>query len=66
MVKLVLADISQITFLETALILADIDYETTIYKGEYGIKPPYLLVYGTPLDEDRAIEWIKEHSNNEQ
>jgi hypothetical protein len=65
MIKLVLADIGQITFLETVLMSADIDYETAIYKGEYGIQPPYLLVYGTPLDEVRAIEWIKEHSNNE-
>lgn len=66
MIKLVVADTEQITFLETVLMSADIDYETAIFKGEYGIRPPYLLVYGTPLDEVRAIEWIKEHSNNEQ
>ncbi len=64
MIKLVVADTSQITLLESALMLADIEYETTISKGEYGIEPPYLLVYGTPLDEGRAIKWIKEHSDN--
>ena len=65
MVKLVVADTSQITLLEAALMLAEIEYETMVCNGEYGIKPPYLLVYGTPLDEVRAIDWIKEHSNNE-
>ena len=66
MVELVVNDTQQITLLEGALMLANIDYETTIGKGEYGIHPPYILVYGTPLDEVRAFEWIKEHSNNER
>lgn len=61
MVKLIVDDSEQITMLEYALTLAGIDYELIISNGEYGIKPPYLLVYEVPLDEIRAFNWIKEH-----
>ena len=61
MVKLVVDDSEQITLLEYALTLADIDYELIISEGKYGIHSPYLLVYGIPLDEVRAFNWIKEH-----
>ena len=65
MIKLVVDDTSQITFLEAALMLANIEYETAIYEDVYDIVLPYILVYGVPLDENRAIEWIKEQSDNE-
>ena len=65
MIKLVVDDTSQITFLEAALMLANIEYETAIYEDVYDIELPYIIVYGVPLDENRAIEWIKEQSDNE-
>lgn len=60
MVLLMVDNLAQITMLENALLTAKIEYELGIDDGRYGIKPPYLLVYGAPLDELRALKWIGE------
>lgn len=60
MVKLLVDDLIQITLLEQALKNAGIEYELGSDDGRYGIKPPYLLVYNTPLDKSRALKWIGE------
>lgn len=64
MVSLIVDNLAQITMLENALLSAKIEYELGIDDGKYGIQPPYLLVYGVPLDELRAFKWIGEHSKN--
>lgn len=51
--------------LELKLIAANIDYKIGESTVDYGIKPPYLVVDGVPLDKKRALVWIKEHENNE-
>lgn len=60
MVSLLVDNLTQKTLLEQALINADIEYEVNLDDGRYGIKPPYLLVHGAPLDELRALKWIGE------
>lgn len=65
MVSLMVDNLTQKTLLEQALINADIKYEVSLDDGRYGIKPPYLLVYGVPLDETRALKWLKESKNSE-
>lgn len=51
------------TALERELQKANIEYQLCIDIGNYGIKTPYLLVDGVPLDKTRAMSWIKEHTN---
>ena len=58
MVSLLVDNLVQMTLLEQALINAGIKYDVELDDGRYGIKPPYLLVYGVPLDEVRALKWI--------
>ena len=65
MVSLLVDDLTQMTLLEQALINADIKYEVSLNDGRYGIESPYLLVYGAPLDEIRALKWIGEQSKDE-
>ncbi len=65
MVTLFVKDQKQISMLEYLLIQAHIDYKTELDDGRYGIVPPYIKVYGVPLDEKRALDWIKENSVNE-
>lgn len=60
MVSLFVDNFSQKTLLEQALINAGIKYTVEIDYGRYGINPPYLLVYGAPLDELRAFKWLGE------
>ena len=60
MVSLMVDNLAQITMLENALLTAKIEYELGIDDGRYGIKPPYLLIHGAPLDELRALKWIGE------
>lgn len=57
MVKLYVDNPDQLTVLEYLLYSKGIDYEVVKNDGRYGLKPPYLLVYGVPLDEKRAISW---------
>lgn len=61
MVTLVLYDYDQLSFLEEALIKSKIEYELSVEEEPIGIKPPYLIVDGVPLSENKAMKWIKEH-----
>ena len=65
MVTLFVKDTKQISTLEYLLIQARIDHRTELDDGRYGIEPPYIKVYGVPLDEKRALDWIKENRANE-
>lgn len=65
MVNLVVFDFENVTDLESRLNKANIEYQLCIDMGHYGVRPPYLVVDGVPLDEKRAKIWIKEHSANE-
>jgi hypothetical protein len=58
MVTLVVDDLEQLTMLEYLLITYGIDYTAILNEGRFGIQAPYLLVYGAPLDERRAMRWI--------
>ena len=61
MVKLMVADFDQISILENMLEAAGISYELELCDRSYGLRPPFLIVKGVPLDMGRAIKWIKEH-----
>lgn len=47
-----------------ALCNADVEFQYEFEVKSCGIKPPYLVVDGVPLDEERAYKWIKERSKN--
>ena len=59
MVTLVVDDREQLTILEYLLETNGIDYKVALDDGRYGLQTPYLLVYGAPLDEQRAVQWIR-------
>lgn len=59
MVTLYVDDFDQITILEYLLFAHGIEYEVKKNEGKFGLAAPYLLVYGAPLDEKRAIRWIR-------
>ena len=63
MVELYTFDFEE-TALEKELQKADIEYQLCVDIGNYGLKTPYLVVDGVPLDSKRAKIWIKEHSAN--
>lgn len=66
MVKLVLDDVDQISFLEIELVEQGIEFKK-ISSG-FHCKPlerPFLLVDGVPLDFSRAIKWIKGRCEHE-
>ena len=67
MVRLVLDDVDQLSLLETELIANNIPYErvSNQFRTFKPLPPPYLLVYGVPLDLERSLKWIKEQSANE-
>ena len=58
MVKLFVDDLDQVTALEYLLYSNGVEYEVELSEGRYGLQAPYLLVYGAPLDEKRAMRWI--------
>ena len=60
MVTLFVRDSEQITILEYELIKANIPYDTIVKESNMGISSPSISVYGVPLDEKRAMKWIKE------
>ena len=62
MVVLKLKDLEQMTFLECALLTANIEYTIEKDDGKWGIQPPYLEVCGAPLDEKRAFMWISQQT----
>lgn len=60
MVELHLDDLWQSTILECFLINRRIPY---VKKTGYNCLPtPYLVVDGVPIDNQRAIEWVKEQN----
>ena len=65
MVELVLDYFDDVSPLEQALIDANIEYQICLHCGDYGIKPPHLVVNSVPLDKKRAMIWIKEHDIND-
>ena len=58
MVKLIVDDLDHLTMLEYLLFTYSIDHEIELNDGRFGMQSPYLLVYGVPLDEKRAMRWI--------
>lgn len=58
MVTLYVDDLDQITTLEYLLYINGIDHDIKQNEGRFGMESPYLMVYGVPLDEKRAIKWI--------
>jgi hypothetical protein len=61
MVKLMVDDFDQISILENMLEQNNISFVLELSNWSYGIRPPFLIVNGVPLDMGRAIKWIKEH-----
>ena len=58
-------DTWQVTILDWMLMSNGISYATDANAVDIGIGFPYLLVDGVPLDEERAIKWIKGSVENE-
>lgn len=65
MVTLFVDDLDQLTMLEHLLHSHGIEHDVKLNDGRYGLTAPYLLVYGVPLDEQRAYKWIREYIANE-
>lgn len=65
MVKLRVDDFEQVTMLEWWLEKNNISYELELNEVNNGIRTPYLVVDGVPLDFNRSIKWIKEHGKHE-
>lgn len=63
MIELYVSDFEE-TSLEKELQKADIEYQLCVDLGNYGLKTPYLVIAGVPLDSKRAKIWIKEHIAN--
>lgn len=61
MVTLFLSEANQITLLEYMLLNYNIEYKTVVNNNFYGVRSPYLVVDGVPLDMARAVKYIKEH-----
>ena len=59
MVKLCVDDFEQVTMLELMLTNKDIEYVLELSGIQYGMKPPFLIVNGVPLDFNRSIKWIQ-------
>jgi hypothetical protein len=62
MVKLCVDDFDQVTTLEWLLTTNNIDYTIELSGVQYGIRPPFLVVDGVPLDFNRSMKWIKGHT----
>ena len=60
MVYLFVDDFDVTSELERALLDKDIEFQVYIDILVYGLKTPYLVVDGVPLDTERAWKWIKE------
>ena len=63
MVVLVVNNLTETSELEKALVAANIEFQLALDMGQYGIRPPHIVVNGVPLDEDRSFKWIKEYEN---
>lgn len=62
MVKLVVGNFEQVTMLEWLLMLHGIEYKCYIPVADIGLYTPYLVVDGVPIDFNRSIKWIGEHT----
>lgn len=58
MVLLLVDNLNQTTLLEQALRNANIEYAIKLDDGRFGLKPPYTIINGAPLDELRTLKWI--------
>ena len=65
MVKLRVDDFEQVTMLEWLLEKNNIPYDLELNTVNNGLRPPYLVVDGVPIDFNRSIKWIKEHGKHE-
>ena len=65
MVKLIVDDLEQITTLEWMLMAQDIPHEISLNESNNGIRPPYLVVDGVPLDFNRSLKWLKGRGKHE-
>lgn len=63
MVKLIVDNYEQMTFLEIALMKGKIKYEIEVATSSKGIPVPYLEVDGVSLDAVASLTWITEHQN---
>lgn len=59
MVKLIVDDLEQISTLEWMLTVQGIQHEICLSECDNGIRPPYLVVDGVPLDFNRSLKWLK-------
>lgn len=60
MVYLFVDNIDDESELEKALTEKNIVFQVLFDIYVYGLNPPYILVDGVPLDEERAWKWLKE------
>lgn len=42
------------------LMWSNIEYSVQKNDGRHGLKAPYLIVNGAPLDWERSVKWIEE------
>lgn len=64
MIKLC-ANSLEITMLEWELRVHGIPHLVVVNPPDCGLEFPYLIVDGVPLDEERAMKWIKERDAHE-
>lgn len=64
MLKIVVDDIYQVSFLEMELVNRGISFER-VCNEDYAqvFDRPFLIIDGVPLDFERSLKWIKEYDN---
>lgn len=60
MIYLFVDDSGEEPELQKALVEKGLDFRVAPDILVYGLTPPYLLVDGVPLDEERSWKWLKE------
>ena len=65
MIKVCVEDGLQVTTLEYEVMRNGIEYRLIENAPDCGLGYPYLIVDGVPLDEERAMTWIKGRCENE-
>ena len=65
MVKLCVKNDLEISMLEWMLKKKDIQYRLIVDAPDCGLDYPYLVVDGVPLDEERAMTWVRGKNENE-
>ena len=61
MIKLIVDDYEQVTILEEMLMDFNVSYNIELNDKRYGLKSPFLIVGGVPLDFGRSVKWIEEY-----